>query len=227
MVITISSQCFTGHGLVSEFETGTPRDGRKSKIVHHTFYNISALRWTFKLIQTVFNYKKCVLGCKKALFCHCVFPFRGGGGGEGVQNILTRNAHHEREVSNRLLPGKAPGSSRVLDALSNAIHALFWIILIQNGKLKNSILYIFFLGGGGGCCAPVWLRHCSHAIWALYWSILIQSGIKKNPQWIKMYTAKNCGVKITPCTGVSRGPHHAFYTGVKFAVLVQHPVLLY
>ena len=30
-VITISSQCFTGHGLVSEIETGTPRDGRKSK----------------------------------------------------------------------------------------------------------------------------------------------------------------------------------------------------
>ena len=73
-VITISSQCFTGHGLVSEIETGTPRDGRKSKKVHHTFYNISALRWTFKLIQTVFNYKQCVLGCKKALFCHCVLP---------------------------------------------------------------------------------------------------------------------------------------------------------
>ena len=48
--------------------------GRKSKKVHHTVYNISALRWTFKLIQTVFNYKKGVLGCKKALFRHCVFP---------------------------------------------------------------------------------------------------------------------------------------------------------
>ena len=51
--------------------------GQKAKkYIHHTFYNISALRWTFKLIQTVFNYKKkkCVLGCKKALFCHCVFP---------------------------------------------------------------------------------------------------------------------------------------------------------
>ena len=42
----------------------------------NTFYNISALRWTFKLIQTVFNYKQCVLGCKKALFCHCVLPLR-------------------------------------------------------------------------------------------------------------------------------------------------------
>ena len=51
----------------------------KSKKVHHAFYNISALRWTFKLIQTVFNYKQCVLGCKKALFCHCVLPlsFKG------------------------------------------------------------------------------------------------------------------------------------------------------
>ena len=44
------------------------------------------------------------------------FSFKRGGGG-GVQYILTRNAHHEREVSNRLRPGKGPGSSRVLDAL--------------------------------------------------------------------------------------------------------------
>ena len=27
--------------------------------------------------------------------------------------------------------------------------------------------------------------------------------------------------------GFNRGPHHAFYTGVKFAVLVQHPVVLF
>ena len=67
---SISSQCFTGHGLVSEIETGTPRDGRKSTKVHHTFYNISALRWTFK---------QCVLGCKKALFCHCVLPLKENG----------------------------------------------------------------------------------------------------------------------------------------------------
>ena len=54
------------------------------------------------------------------------------------------------------------------------------------------------------------------------------------------YTAKKCGVKITPpvliedhtmhftyTTGVNRGPHHAFYTGVKFVVLVQHPMVLF
>ena len=27
-------------------------------------------------------------------------------------------------------------------------------------------------------------------------------------------------------TGANRGPHHAFYTGVKFAVSFQHPVVL-
>ena len=27
--------------------------------------------------------------------------------------------------------------------------------------------------------------------------------------------------------GVNRGSHHAFYTGVKFVVLVQHPVVLF
>ena len=64
-----------GHGLVSEIESGTPRDGRKSKKVHHTFYNISALRWTFKLIQTVFNYKQCVLGCKKSIVLPLCTPF--------------------------------------------------------------------------------------------------------------------------------------------------------
>ena len=59
----------------------------KAKKVHHTFYNISALRWTFKLIQTVFNYKQCVLGCKKALFCHCVLPLRNA----GCTNVYTNH----------------------------------------------------------------------------------------------------------------------------------------
>ena len=36
------------------------------------------------------------------------------------------------------------------------------------------------------------------------------------------YTAKTVVL-----TGVRRGPHQAFYTGVKFAVLVQHPVVLF
>ena len=33
--------------------------------------------------------------------------------------------------------------------------------------------------------------------------------------------------KTVVLTGVHRGPHHAFYTGVKFVVLVQHPVVLF
>ena len=39
--------------------------------------------------------------------------------------------------------------------------------------------------------------------------------------------SKNCGVKITPPVLIEDHMHHAFYTGVKFAVLVQHPVLLF
>ena len=37
------------------------------------------------------------------------------------------------------------------------------------------------------------------------------------------YHSKNCGVN--GCT--YRGPHQAFYTGVKFLVLAQHPVVLF
>ena len=36
--------------------------------------------------------------------------------------------------------------------------------------------------------------------------------------------SKKCGVKITPPVLIE---DHAFYTGVKFAVLVQHPVVLF
>ena len=36
------------------------------------------------------------------------------------------------------------------------------------------------------------------------------------------YTAKTVVL-----TGVHRGPHQAFYTGVKFLVLAQHPVVLF
>ena len=37
-----------------------------------------------------------------------------------------------------------------------------------------------------------------------------------------IYTAKTVVL-----TGVHRGPHQAFYTGVKFLVLAQHPVVLF
>ena len=40
-------------------------------------------------------------------------------------------------------------------------------------------------------------------------------------------TAKNVVLKINYNTGVNRGPHHAFYTGVKSALLVQPPVVLF
>ena len=33
--------------------------------------------------------------------------------------------------------------------------------------------------------------------------------------------------KTVVLTGVHRGPHQAFYTGVKFVVLAQHPVVLF
>ena len=33
--------------------------------------------------------------------------------------------------------------------------------------------------------------------------------------------------KTVVLTGVHRGPHQAFYTGVKFLVLAQHPVVLF
>ena len=33
--------------------------------------------------------------------------------------------------------------------------------------------------------------------------------------------------KFVVLTGVHRGPHQAFYTGVKFLVLAQHPVVLF
>ena len=36
------------------------------------------------------------------------------------------------------------------------------------------------------------------------------------------YTAKTVVL-----TGVHRGPHQAFYTGVKYLVLAQHPVVLF
>ena len=34
-------------------------------------------------------------------------------------------------------------------------------------------------------------------------------------------------VKTLVLTGVHRGTHQAFYTGVKFMVLAQHPVVLF
>ena len=43
--------------------------------------------------------------------------------------------------------------------------------------------------------------------------------------FIRCFTAKTVVLNYT--TGVNRGPHHAFYTGVKFVVLDQHPVVLF
>ena len=39
--------------------------------------------------------------------------------------------------------------------------------------------------------------------------------------------SKTCTAKTVVLTGVHRGPHQAFYTGVKFVVLAQHPVVLF
>ena len=47
-------------------------------------------------------------------------------------------------------------------------------------------------------------------------SELLDSEAAQQKLWCKNYT-----------TGVNRGPHHAFYTGVKFVVLVQHQVVLF
>ena len=44
---------------------------------------------------------------------------------------------------------------------------------------------------------------------------------------IQSHTAKTVVLKYYYTTGVNTGPHHAFYTSVKFVVLVQHPVLLF
>ena len=38
--------------------------------------------------------------------------------------------------------------------------------------------------------------------------------------------SENCGVKITPPVLIE-DHSHAFYTGVKFVVLIQHPVVLF
>ena len=45
------------------------------------------------------------------------------------------------------------------------------------------------------------------------------------PSMKTIYTAKIVVLNYT--TGVNRGPRHVFNTGVKFAVLAQHPVFLF
>ena len=63
---------------------------------------------------------------------------------------------------------------------------------------------------------------CPQTAHKLKFSIMVCCGRR-----ISVQHSKNCGVKITPPVLIEDHTMHAFYTGVKFVVLVQHPVVLF
>ena len=76
------------------------------------------------------------------------------------------------------------------------------------------LMYSFMLCLNEFKVGALFILRCSELNWnpPLYETVLLQ------------YTAKTVVLKLHR---VLRGSHHAFYTGVKFAVLVQHPVVLF
>ena len=72
---------------------------------------------------------------------------------------------------------------------------------------------------GGGAAAPPLDPH-------LHLGVEPSPLTMENHVWYRVPTQQNLWCE-NYTTGVNRGPHHAFYTGVKFAVLVQHPVVLF